>query len=67
MVNWISQKLFCLQSKIVSFASNSQFVLCPPVTGWPSYTTRHRLLIASYVTQGYGGGIVTRLQTGNTY
>jgi hypothetical protein len=39
--------------------------LCPPETGWPSYTPRHwvSLLVVSYDTQGYGGVILLRPNT----
>jgi hypothetical protein len=37
-----------------------------PGAGWPSYTPRHwgYLFVASYDSQGYGGGIGPRLHTG---
>jgi hypothetical protein len=39
--------------------------LYSPGTGWPSYTSRHWVpFVASYDSQGYGGGILTRLHTG---
>jgi hypothetical protein len=39
--------------------------LCHPVTGWPSYTPQApgSLFISFYDSQGYGGGILTRLHT----
>jgi hypothetical protein len=39
--------------------------LYPPGTGWPSYTPRAlgSLYVASYDSQGYDGGILTRLHT----
>jgi hypothetical protein len=42
------------------------FTYIPPVTGWPSYSQAlDSLFVASYDCQGYGGGILTRLQTGS--
>jgi hypothetical protein len=40
--------------------------LCPPVTGWPSYTPQApgSLFVAFYDSRGYGGGILSRLHTG---
>jgi hypothetical protein len=39
--------------------------LCPPGTGWPIYIYTPQalgsLFVASYDSQGYGGGIRTRL------
>jgi hypothetical protein len=37
-------------------------IYIPPGTGWPSYM----LGTGSYNSQGYGGGILTRLHTGNS-
>jgi hypothetical protein len=41
--------------------------LCPPVTGWSTYIPRHRVpfLSFSHDSQGYGGGILTRLHSRN--
>jgi hypothetical protein len=39
--------------------------LYTPGTGWPRYTPRHWIpFSSSYDSQGYGGGIRTRLHTG---
>jgi hypothetical protein len=40
--------------------------LYPPGTWWPSYTpwALGSLSVASYDSQGYDGGILTRLHTG---
>jgi hypothetical protein len=41
-------------------------VLHPPGRGWPGYTPQPlgSLFVASYDSQGYGGGIRNRLHTG---
>jgi hypothetical protein len=42
--------------------------LYPPGTAWPGYTPRHCcLFVASYVSQGYGGGVRTRFHAGASH
>jgi hypothetical protein len=43
--------------------------LCPPGTGWPSYTPGHCVPFLSPLTtrRDYGGSILTRLHTGGRY
>jgi hypothetical protein len=47
----------------------SVFIECPSVSGWPSYTPRHRVPFSSppSILAGYRGGILTRLHTGSLY
>jgi hypothetical protein len=53
----------CVQSQ--TWRTRSLY-LCLPVTWWPSYTPQApgSLFIALYDSQGYGGGILTRLHSG---
>jgi hypothetical protein len=64
--------IFVLQNKIVSLASNFQPGGAGPSIYVPQYQDSPvspqalgSLFVAFYDSQGYGGGILTRLDTGN--
>jgi hypothetical protein len=57
--------IYSLRGGVVSPTPNPQpggpgLRICPPETGWPSYTPRHwvSLSVASYDTKGCGGVIL---------
>jgi hypothetical protein len=63
-----SRPYFTVSSETPSTWRARSPYLYPPGTGWPSYTPGAvgSLFVASYGSQGYGGGILTRLHTGYT-
>jgi hypothetical protein len=54
---------YCLRFKTPQTWRTRSPYLCPPGTGWPSYTPKAlgSLFVASYDSQGYGEIIQTRL------